>query len=139
MKKKAIFTAVVTLCLATAGSAFAQGRGDDRRDDRHDNGRGDEMRRGGPGWDQRGGPPGRNDRERYEVSRDPHRGAGPRHEFRRGGRLPSEYRSRQYVINDWRGHRLSAPPRGYHWVQTGGDYVLAAIATGIIAQIILNN
>ncbi|MES1163856.1 MAG: RcnB family protein, partial [Rhizobacter sp.] len=28
--------------------------------------------------------------------------------------------------------------RGYHWVQTGGDYVLVAIATGIIASILLN-
>ena len=34
---------------------------------------------------------------------------------------------------------MSAPPRGYHWVQTGGDYVLAAIATGLIVQILLNN
>ena len=67
------------------------------------------------------------------------RGAGPDHNFRRGGRLPPQYRSRQYVVDDWRGHHLSAPPRGYHWVQTGGDYVLAAIATGIIASILLNN
>lgn len=139
MKKKMIFAAVVSLCLSTAGAAFAQQRGYDRHDDRHDRGRGDDMRRGGPGWDRNGPPPGRNDRNHYEARHDPHRGAGPRHDFRRGGRLPVEYRSRQYVVNDWRGHRLSAPPRGYHWVQTGGDYVLAAIATGIIAQIILTN
>jgi Ni/Co efflux regulator RcnB len=43
------------------------------------------------------------------------------------------------VVNDWRGHRLSAPPRGYQWVQTGGDYVLAAVATGVIMQIFLGN
>lgn len=67
------------------------------------------------------------------------RGAGPSHEFRRGQRLPIEYRNRQYVVEDWRGHRLSAPPRGYHWVQTGGDYVLIAIASGIILQLILSN
>ena len=67
------------------------------------------------------------------------RGAGPDHNFRRGGRLPPQYRGHQYVVDDWRGHHLSAPPRGYHWVQTGGDYVLAAIATGIIASILLNN
>jgi Ni/Co efflux regulator RcnB len=42
-------------------------------------------------------------------------------------------------VDDWRGHRLSAPPRGYHWVQTGGDYVLAAIATGVILQLMLSN
>jgi Ni/Co efflux regulator RcnB len=41
-------------------------------------------------------------------------------------------------VNDWRSHRLSAPPRGYQWVQVGGDYVLVAIATGIIAQLLLN-
>lgn len=64
---------------------------------------------------------------------------GYRHEMRRGGQLPSEYRGSRYVVNDWRGHRLSAPPRGYQWVQANNDYVLAAIATGIIAQVLLNN
>lgn len=67
------------------------------------------------------------------------RGAGPNHAFHRGARLPAEYRSRQYVVNDWRGHQLSAPPRGYHWVQSGGDYLLVAISTGVILQILLNN
>jgi Ni/Co efflux regulator RcnB len=60
------------------------------------------------------------------------------HSWHRGDRLPVEYRSRQYVVDDWRGHHLSAPPRGYHWVQAGGDYVLVAVATGIIASILLN-
>ena len=66
------------------------------------------------------------------------RGAGPSHDWYRGGYLPREYRSRQYVVDDWRAHRLYAPPRGYHWVQAGGDYVLAAVATGVIAAILLN-
>ncbi len=66
------------------------------------------------------------------------RGAGPQHNFRRGGRLPMEYRNHQYVVDNWRAQRLSAPPRGYHWVQTGSDYVLVAIASGIIAQILLS-
>jgi len=43
------------------------------------------------------------------------------------------------VVEDWRGHNLGAPPRGYHWVQIGGDYVLVAIATGIILQLMLRN
>jgi Ni/Co efflux regulator RcnB len=59
-------------------------------------------------------------------------------EFRRGGRLPPELRERHYVVSDWRRHRLSAPPRGYQWVQVGPDYVLAAVATGIIANLILS-
>lgn len=67
-----------------------------------------------------------------------HRGAGPQHQFRRGGRLPAEYRSRHHVVDNWRSQRLSAPPRGYHWVQTGSDHALVAIASGIIAQILLN-
>jgi Ni/Co efflux regulator RcnB len=74
----------------------------------------------------------------YEAQRG-ERGAGPEHRFQRGDRLPYEYRHRSYVVNDWRGHHLSAPPRGYQWVQTGTDYVLVAIATGIILQMILNN
>ena len=67
------------------------------------------------------------------------RGAGPNHNYYQGDRMPAEYRHRQYVVDDWRGHHLSAPPRGYQWVQTGGDYVLIAIATGIIAQLLLSN
>ena len=66
------------------------------------------------------------------------RGAGPQHNWYRGERLPPEYRHRSYVVDDWRSHHLYAPPRGYQWVQAGGDYVLVAIATGIIASILLN-
>jgi Ni/Co efflux regulator RcnB len=50
-----------------------------------------------------------------------------------------EYRGYRYVVEDWRGHQLTAPPRGYHWVQAGRDYVLVAIATGVILQLLLNN
>jgi Ni/Co efflux regulator RcnB len=67
------------------------------------------------------------------------RGAGPEHDWYRGSYLPREYRGRNYVVDDWRAHHLYAPPSGYHWVQApGGDYVLAAIATGLIASILLN-
>src|SRR5512140_2712551 len=59
-------------------------------------------------------------------------------EWRRGGYIPHQYRSRQYVVEDWRGHHLNQPPRGYQWVQVGGDYVMVAIATGIIVQLMLN-
>ena len=69
---------------------------------------------------------------------DEFRGAGPKQEWHRGGRLPAEYRSRQYVVNDWRGHHLSAPPRGYHWVQAGPDFVLVAVTTGIILDTLLS-
>ncbi len=68
---------------------------------------------------------------------DYYRGVGPNHEWQRGARLPNEYRGHQYEVRDWRGHHLSAPPRGYHWVQVNGDYVLAAVATGIILDTLL--
>ena len=60
-------------------------------------------------------------------------------EFRRGHRLPPELRHRNYVVSNWHSHRLAAPPRGYQWVQVGPDYVLAAIATGIIANLIIGS
>ena len=53
--------------------------------------------------------------------------------FRRGDRLPHD-RQRQYLVEDWRGHRLSAPPRGYHWVQIGGEYALVANNSGVIQR-----
>ncbi len=78
-------------------------------------------------------------REAREDRREARRYYNARsNEFRRGGRLPPELRDRHFVVNDWRRHRLSAPPRGYHWVQVGPDYVLAAVATGIIANLILS-
>jgi Ni/Co efflux regulator RcnB len=39
-------------------------------------------------------------------------------------------------VSDWRSHHLSAPPRGYQWLQTGSDFVLVAVATGSISQIL---
>ncbi len=66
------------------------------------------------------------------------RGAGPDRNLHRGGKLPPAWRSKHYVVDDWRGHGLSRPPRGQHWVQAGSDYLLVAITTGLIAQVILH-
>jgi len=42
-----------------------------------------------------------------------------------GDPLPPEYRQRQYLVNDWRAHRLYAPPPGHQWVQPEpGSYLL---------------
>ncbi|HEY4073340.1 MAG TPA: RcnB family protein [Herbaspirillum sp.] len=121
MKIKTVVSAIMAISLLSAGgAAFA----DDHHDD-HGHGNQSSHRD-----DHRGDH--RNDH------RD-ERGAGPNHAFHRGDRLPAEYRNRQYVVDDWRGHHLNAPPRGYHWVQTGGDYVLVAISTGIIMNFLLNN
>lgn len=71
--------------------------------------------------------------------RDRGPGVGPGRHYHRGDYLGHPYRSRHYVVHDWRGHRLHPPPRGYHWVQLGPDYVLVAIASGIIAQIVIGH
>jgi Ni/Co efflux regulator RcnB len=66
--------------------------------------------------------------------------ASPPHRYQRGDYLPYQLRQRHYYVNDWRSHhQLYAPPHGYHWVQAdGGDYLLVAIATGLIANLLLN-
>jgi Ni/Co efflux regulator RcnB len=66
-------------------------------------------------------------------------GYGPDHDMHRGQRLPSRYRTHQYVVDHWRAHHLSRPPRGQHWVQVGADYVLVAAATGLIVQAVTGN
>lgn len=55
-------------------------------------------------------------------------------QWRRGAYLPTYYRG--YVVNDYHRYRLRPPPRGYHWVRANNDYVLAAIATGLIFEVI---
>lgn len=76
----------------------------------------------------------------YEQRRDApvyyYNARGP--EFRRGGYIPREFRQRQYVVVNHQDHHLAYPPRGHEWVQVGTDYVLIAIATGLIAQIVLS-
>ncbi|OGB15435.1 MAG: hypothetical protein A3E51_13110 [Burkholderiales bacterium RIFCSPHIGHO2_12_FULL_67_38] len=105
----------------------------DRRDDR----RGDRWDRRDDRFDRRDDR--RNARNHYY--RGGHRyyysARGP--EFRRGRYIPREYRNRQYVVVNHRVHHLYAPPRGHQWVQVGTDYVLIAVATGLIAHIVLNH
>ena len=131
------------------------GRGDDRRDDHRDN-------RGG---DNRGGYDGRRDDDRYRGGGGARWDGGGRNngyyynnrwsygpppsdyygrpgfrpgynEWRRGSYLPSYYRGNGYVVRDYGYYRLRPPPRGYYWYRAGDDYVLAAIATGLIFDII---
>jgi len=152
MKNKMIARTMIAVMLAASLPAIAQDRGyrddraqqerrDDRREYRQDmrNEQREERREYRDNQrdarrdyrDDR-----RDDRRDYRRG---NRGAGPRHDLYSGQRLPSNYQNRQYVVDNWRSHRLSAPPRGHHWVQVGNDYVLAAIATGVIASIFLGN
>jgi Ni/Co efflux regulator RcnB len=133
---------VFALCLLQ-GSVWAEGNrryGNDNRN--NDNGSYGQCGRGDRDCErQRPRELDRNDNQhgaRGPGRFDDERGAGPGHSFYRGDRLPNEYRGNRYVVDDWHGHGLRAPPRGYHWVQTGGDYVLVAIATGVILELLLS-
>jgi Ni/Co efflux regulator RcnB len=128
-----IAVAALALCMA-AGGAMAQGR------------HGDDHDRGGPrghayGHDKRrdARDDHRRDRQDFRDGRhfDRHGYDARPAEWRRGGRLPPEYRNRNYVVNDYRAYRLQPPPRGYQWIGVGGEFALAAIATGLIAQIVI--
>ncbi|MGJ7509315.1 RcnB family protein [Variovorax sp. GT1P44] len=137
IKSKRMAVATTALAMCMAGSAFAQDPRFDRGPDRND--RNDRQEQ------QYRRPDGPNNGYYQQRHQDFRPGAqfsrqgypNPHAEWRRGGHVPSEYRGRNYVVNDWRGHRLYQPPRGYQWVGVGGDFVLAAVATGLIAQIIV--
>ena len=137
--------------LAVATDAAAQSRGDrsDRRDDRRDD-----------RWDRRDDrrDARRDDRRRDRWDRQRHNGYYYRNTWhygpppsayyrdpyyrpgyaawRRGAYLPSYYRSNHYRIYDYGRYRLRAPPRGYYWYRSGDDFLLAAIATGLIFEVI---
>lgn len=146
MKRKAIISSLIAMSFLTSGLSFAQGNGDRNERARSDRAHPEQSQRGDHGrqHDRRNNDMHRQvQRNQSEFSADnqlrEERGVGPDQSFHRGDRLPLEYSHKQYVVDDWHSHNLSAPPRGYHWVQTGGDYVLIAITTGFILQLFLGN
>lgn len=135
MNKKTILIAIMSMAVTFGNAALADN--DKGRGDRGDRGRHEQAQRHDHGHHDRHA---RHDNRRYSYEADRRGpGAGRNHDLYRGQRLSSDYRHSYYVVNDWRDHRLSAPPRGHHWVQTGPDYVLVAITSGIIASIILSH
>ena len=135
--------------LGVASAAEAQSRGDryeqrqDRRDDRRDD-RNDRRE-----WRQDN----RNDRREARQDQRAHarwvqaqrrynagRYQAPRgyqvRSWSYGQRMPSYYRSNQYVVSDYGRYGLRQPPRGYQYVRSGNDVVMTAIATGLVTAVI---
>lgn len=107
----ALAAALLTASLSPANAQPYQGQ----RDDRHEQ-------------DQRNQEHRQDQRHYQEVERhqDWRRGEPMRHEdWDRGRRF------------DYHGYGLREPPPGYEWREVDGAFVLGAIATGVIASILL--
>jgi Ni/Co efflux regulator RcnB len=68
---------------------------------------------------------------------DDHHDAYVRHdEWKKGYHMkPEDWKRAQPV--DYRQYHLKAPPHGYEWRSVDGNYVLAAVATGVIASAVV--
>ena len=155
---KKILTAAIAATLAmsslgVASAAEAQSRGDryeqrqDRRDDRRDARR--DAREDRREWRQDNRADRREARQqqrayaRWQQSQRRYNAGryyAPRgyqtRSWSYGQRMPSYYRSNQYVVNDYGRYGLRQPPRGYQYVRSGNDVVMTAIATGLITAVI---
>jgi Ni/Co efflux regulator RcnB len=124
--------------LAVATAAEAQGR-HGRHDKHWDRGHGDHRGHGDKHWD-RGRHNGYYYRNQWYYGPPPQAYyADPYYRpgyaaWRRGAYLPPSYRG--YVVHDYGYYRLRPPPHGYAWYRVDNDYLLAAVATGLIFDII---
>ena len=133
MNKKIIASAMMAIFMTAGSAAFAD-------NDKHGNDKGGNSHsQHDRGHDNKHDDHGNKHSSHHDNGHHKGRGAGPKHNYYKGGYVSHEYRQRQYVVNDWHGRHLHAPPHGYHWVQTGPDYVLISISSGLIAQIVLSN
>lgn len=56
--------------------------------------------------------------------------------WKRGEYLPIDYRDRRF--NDWDRYDLRRAPAGYDWVRVDNDVYLTQIATGLVADVVLD-
>jgi Ni/Co efflux regulator RcnB len=57
-------------------------------------------------------------------------------EWKKGARMNHDDWNRGEKV-DYRQYHLNAPPRGYEWREVDGNYVMAAVATGLIASVVV--
>ncbi|MDL5367627.1 RcnB family protein [Xanthomonas sp. NCPPB 2654] len=137
---KRIIGSVLALSLLASGGAFAAGQDGRDRDHGPPQDRNDHR-------DDRGPQQARHDDDRddhrdnrHDDRRDDRHDNG-RHEgwrnHKRGERLALGHRGDR--VSDYRKHGLRAPPRGHEWRRVDNQYVLIAVATGIITSVIANS
>jgi Ni/Co efflux regulator RcnB len=105
---KLFLTTALALSLIGGSAALAQPHGDDRHGQANEG------------------------QARDGQARD---GQGAGHQWSRGERLPSNYRTADHYV-DYRANHLRRPARGHRWVRTdNGSYAEIALATGVIYSI----
>jgi Ni/Co efflux regulator RcnB len=137
MNRKRLFaaTAAVALLLVSVG-ALADPPGD--RGHGHDKAWADGGQDRGD-YDGYGDARGNNPKDQGRHDNGRHRG-WEKQGYRRGERLPARYSSTEYYVTDYQRYDLREPERGYRWVRDDdGQFVLVAVATGIITDIILGH
>ena len=113
MKRLLLAAAIACLCLAST-SVLAKGKGHGGHHGGHGDHHGDH-------------PPGK------------HKGWHKR-DWHRGDRIEVIEIEHHYYIDDYAHYHLRQPPRGHRWVRTpDGKFILIAVATGIIADILLHH
>lgn len=121
MKRSLAIAMTLAVTLAGAQSASAQ-PGHDKGNDQHKGGQ------YGNGRYDNGQSNNPHDNGRHDNGR--HNG------WRKGGRIAQEDWRRGQRI-DYRLYHLRQPPRGYEWREIDGNYVMATVAGGLIASLIL--
>ncbi|KAF0806886.1 hypothetical protein A6D6_01250 [Alcanivorax xiamenensis] len=84
------------------------------------------------------GPDQSNHGPAQQAHQGPSHGDGhrPHHADWKGKPLPKRYQEPRYVVKEYGRYGLPAPKPGHHWVKVDNDFLLTAIATGVIVSII---
>lgn len=74
-----------------------------------------------------------------EAGHPPGKHKGWHKNYRRGEKIEVVYLAPRYYV-DYHQHHLAPPPPGHRWVRhPDGRYLMVAVATGIIADILLHH
>ena len=123
MKRLLLAASLAVLCLSSS-TAFAH-------DDDHDH-----DRRGYHHHDHDDD----DDHRHHRHHSGKHKGWKKHRDHRRGERIEVVYLEPRYYVEDYHRYELRQPPRGHRWVRTDdGRFILVAVATGIIADILLHH
>lgn len=137
--KTMLRTAFAALALVATTAAFADdhhGRDHDRDRHGHDRRHDDRRWHHDNGWHGHRPPPPHyygHGHGYYRPAPVYYHHPAPRYygHWERGHR----YYGRNVVVYDYGSYRLRRPPHGYHWVRENNDFLLVAIATGVILDI----